>query len=68
MAGLANQLLNYTGPLGDKLIRDRIESQLRLLGEHVLDASSLQRMRTVLQLISRPKDLLMAEAENVEGA
>jgi len=68
IAGLASQLLKYTGPLGDKVIRDRIESQLRLLGEHVLDVSSLQRMRTALQLISKSNDLLVSEAANAERA
>ena len=66
MAFVASQLLRYSGPLGDRVIRDRIESQLRLLGEHVLDTSLLQQMRTALQLISKPNNSLMTEATNVE--
>lgn len=68
MAYMASQLLKYTGSLGDKVIQDRIESQLRLLGEHILDSSSLQRMRTALHLISKSNDLLPAEVTNVERA
>ncbi len=68
MAVLASQLLKHTGSLGQKVIRERIESQLRLLGEHVLDTTSMQEMRTVLQLILKPNNSLMTEATNVERA
>ncbi len=66
MTVLANQLLKHAGSLGDRVIRERIESQLRLLGEHVLDTSPMQELRTVLQLILKPNNSLMTEGTNVQ--
>ncbi len=54
MLDLAAQLVSLVGPTGDLLIRSRIEAPLRLLGEHVVDTSALQTMRSMLDPIIKP--------------
>ena len=54
MLDLAAQLVCLVGPTGDRMIRTRIEEPLRLLGEHVVDTSALQAMRSMLDQIIRP--------------
>ncbi len=54
MVALAKQLLHHTGSVGDKVIRDRVERHFRLVGEHVLDLSSMNLLRSVLERISNP--------------
>ena len=52
LVALANRLLQHTCALGDKVIQERVETQFRLLGEHVLDAKAMSSMRSALKRIS----------------
>jgi len=54
MLDLASQLVCLVGPTGDLMIRSRIDEPLRLLGEHVVDTSALQAMRSMLDQIMEP--------------
>jgi len=54
MLDLAAQLACLVGPTGDVAIRSRVEKPLRLLGEHVVDNSALQQMRSMLTQIIQP--------------
>ena len=54
MLDLASQLVCLVGPTGDLMIRLQIEEPLRLLGEHVVDTSALQAMRSMLNQIMEP--------------
>jgi len=61
---LASQLVSLVGVTGDLTIRSRIEEPLRLLGEHVVDASALQAMRSMLDQIMEPS---MASSTNSQS-
>ncbi len=54
MLDLAAQLVCLVGSTGDSMIRSRIEATLGLLGEHVVDTSALQAMRSMLDQIMKP--------------
>ena len=68
MVELARQLLKRAGSVGDRVIQDRVERHFRLVGEHVLDLSSMNLLRVALQRISHPEKMESSEAAVVDLA
>ena len=65
---LACQILEHSRAVGEKEIQDRVETQFRLLGEHVLDDKAIASMRLALQRIAHSKQSASREVADVDLA